>query len=106
MKHTGATSSGEGAVIKPNPGLLARGLVRFYQVWHGSLRLAGAGFVIRRLSHGLKGLQNFPLDVKGIGTVPVDFRDYSGFLWMQHLLGDTLAAHDIETGLFRALERR
>ena len=106
MKHTGATSCGGGAVIKPNPGLLARGLVRFYQVWHGSLRLPGAGFVIRRLSHGMKGLQNFPLDVKGIGTVPVDFRDYSGFLWMQHLLGDTLAAHDIETGLFRALERR
>jgi FkbM family methyltransferase len=81
-------------------------LVGFYKVWHGSLRLPGAGFVIRRLSQRLRGLQNFPLEVKGIGTVGVDFRDYSGFLWMQHLLGDTLAAHDIETGLFRALEGR
>src|SRR5678816_1915218 len=97
-----ASSCGDG-VTKPNPGILARALVGFYKVWHGSLRLPGAGFVIRRLSQRLRGLQNFPLEVKGIGTVGVDFRDYSGFLWMQHLLGDTLAAHDIETGLFLSL---
>lgn len=35
----------------------------------------------------------------------VDFRDYSGMLWLQHLLGEKLAAFDIEDGLFQAIAR-
>ena len=40
-----------------------------------------------------------------MGTVIVDFRDHSGFLWLQHLIGDELAAYDIGRGLFIALRR-
>lgn len=87
------------------PGLLAGGIVAFYQFWHGRCHLPGAGFILRKSSQFLSGLQRYPLGVKGVGTVPVDFRDHAGFLWLQHLLGDKLAAFDIEEGLFRALTR-
>ena len=50
-------------------------------------------------------LHHYPLEVDRVGTVIVDFRDHSGLLWLQHLIGDELAAYDIERGLFRALSR-
>lgn len=87
------------------PGLVALGMVTFYRFWHGRCHLPGAGYLLRKCSRFLPSLQRYPLEIKGVGTVPVDFRDHAGFLWLQHLLGDKLAAFDIEEGLFRVLTR-
>ena len=84
---------------------MAEALVAFYKLWHGRCRLPGAGYLLRRFSNTLPSLHRYPLEVDGVGTVIVDFRDHSGFLWLQHLIGDELAAYDIGRGLFIALRR-
>ena len=92
-----------GDAARPSP--LAVLIVEFYRWWHGRLHLKGAGYVLRKSSTFVAGLQHYPLEVKGVGSVHVDFRDYSGVLWLQHLLGEKLAAFDIEKGLFQAIAR-
>lgn len=106
MTHADAPSgraSRLGTSVATN--LLARSIVTFYRLWHGRWHIKGAGYVLRKSSNFLADLQHYPLDVKGVGTVRVDFRDYSGLLWLQHLLGDKLEAFDIEEGLFQAIAR-
>jgi len=88
--------------VSAGPGIAARSVVSLYRFWHGKLHLPGGGLLLRRLSPALKGLQSYPLRIEGVGTMAVDFRDYSGLLWLQHLIGDQLAAWDIETGIFSA----
>ena len=87
------------------PDIFSHSLVLFYRLWHGRFRLPGAGYLLRNSSRYLPGLQNYPLPIKDVGTVIVDFRDYSGLLWLQHLLGDRMAAFDVEDGLCKALKR-
>jgi len=86
-------------------GLLSHSIVNFYRFWHGRCGLPGARLLLKKSSQFLGGLQHYPLKIAGIGTVPVDFRDYSGLLWLQHLMGDRLASTDIEGGLFAAIGR-
>jgi FkbM family methyltransferase len=85
------------------PGVLADAFVGFYRVWHGRLRMKGAGYLLQRASRYVSGLQQYPLQVRGVGIVPVDLRDYAGRLWLQHLLGDSLAPFDLEDGLSRSM---
>lgn len=63
-------------------------LVAFYRFWHGTLRLPGAGRLLRRAARRLPELQSFPLTVPGVGSVRVDFRDCSAYFWINTLLGE------------------
>lgn len=76
-------------------------LIRFYQFWHGCLKLKGAGFVVRKLAPYLRSLQNFPLQLPEGQTIRLDFRDVSAWYWMNYLLGDKLE----EAGLVEAVCR-
>ncbi len=84
-------------------GFLAESIITFYRFWHGRCRLKGAGFLLRHASQYVGGLQRYPLRVPDVGTITVDFRDYAGRLWIQHLIGDRLAAFDLEDSLCRAV---
>ncbi|MDR2462560.1 MAG: FkbM family methyltransferase [Verrucomicrobiales bacterium] len=76
---------------------ISRLLVALYRFWHGTLGLPGMGWLLRRAARRLEPLQNFPLPIDSIGTVPVNFTDVSAFAWLNHTLGDP----EPETGLLK-----
>ena len=85
--------------------MIAQLVVALYRFWHGRCHLKGGGYFLKKCSEFLPGLQNYPLQIEGLGTVPVDFRDSSGFVWLNHLLGEKLDTKVMEQGLFHALDR-
>jgi len=95
MKHTeikhGFNFNGARA-----PSLLA---VAFYRLWHGRLRLKGAGLLIKFLAPHCKSLQHFPLQLNEGQTINLDFRDISAACWLNYTLGDSFE----ETGLLKAM---
>jgi FkbM family methyltransferase len=64
-------------------------LVLFYRWWHGTLHLKGAGLVLSFASRLLPGLRNYSLLVQGIGLVPINLSDVSGFAWLNLSLNET-----------------
>jgi FkbM family methyltransferase len=83
--------------------LAARAIVGFYELWHGRLRLKGAGYLVRVASQYVRGMQRYSLMVPSLGVITVDLRDYAGRLWLQRLLGDPLASFDSEDSLGQAI---
>ena len=67
---------------------IADGLVGFYKLWHGKLHLPGAGALLRFSSRSIPALQNYPVSVPGIGTIPLDFRMDNAYSWTNFLLND------------------
>jgi len=63
-------------------------LVGFYRYWHGALHLPGAGALLRFCARWILPLQNFPVTVPGIGTIPLDFRKDYAYTWTNFLLND------------------
>lgn len=61
-------------------------LIGFYRTWHGRFRLRGAGALLKRVSPWVRGLQNYPLHVDGVGTVLLDMRDVGSFMWLNYAL--------------------
>ena len=78
----------------------SQALVNIYRVWHGTLHLKGAGYLLTRAARFLKSLQNFPLILPEGQTIYVDFRDVSAMYWINHLMGDTFE----ERGLLIAIK--
>jgi len=74
--------------VHSSPKPLGALLVSFYRLWHGFLRLKGAGWLIRRLAPVSKSLQNFPLRLPEGQIITLDFRDISAMSWVNHLLGE------------------
>jgi FkbM family methyltransferase len=70
------------------PTKVAEAAVAFYRFWHGSMRMPGAGWLLRRLASRMSGLQAYPLPVPGVGRIPLDFRDVSAYGWVNTLLGE------------------
>jgi FkbM family methyltransferase len=74
-------------------------LVGFYRLWHGALRLKGAGYLVTRLAWTLRTLQAYPLRLPEGQIILVDFRDVSGMTWLNFLIGDDVQ----EAGLLKAM---
>jgi FkbM family methyltransferase len=68
--------------------VLARLLVQLYFLVHGRLHLPGAGWLIRRMVPWVPGLQRYPLEVPGVGTAVLDFRDDAAFSFLNIYLGE------------------
>ena len=95
MKHAEIKSSFEFSGPRA-PGSLA---VAFYRLWHGRLKLKGAGLLIKLLAPHCESLQHFPLRLDEGQTIKLDFRDISAACWLNHTLGDSFE----ETGLLKAM---
>ena len=68
--------------------LPAEAFVEFYKFWHTRLGFKGAGFLLRTMAKVVPPLRRYPLHVPGIGTIPVNFSDVSGFFWINQLMGE------------------
>jgi FkbM family methyltransferase len=75
-------------------------IVKFYNFWHGVLRLKGAGFILTTAARFLKGLHRYPLTLPEKQVIRVDFRDVSAMYWINHLSGDDFE----ERGLIVAIK--
>lgn len=73
--------------------------VDFYRLWHGYLKLKGAGWLMRVLAPHFQSLQTHPLVLDEGQSITLDFRDISAFCWLHHSLGETFE----ETGLLQAM---
>ncbi len=80
--------------------MMSHALVGFYRLWHGMLRLKGAGFLLTKAAKWLKRLQNYPLDLPEGQRISVDFRDISAMYWLNHLVGNVFE----ERGLLLAIK--
>lgn len=97
MKHAEIKNKNSLSFSGPRaPGSL---VVAFYRMWHGRLRLKGAGLLIKFLAPYCKSLQRFPLRLNEGQTINLDFRDISAACWLNHTLGDSFE----ETGLLKAM---
>lgn len=79
--------------------MIARVIVAFYRIWHGRWDLPGAGWLLRTTAPYLHGLQSFPLEIGGFGTICIDLRDHAGLVWLRHLEGFPVAPWDDEAAL-------
>lgn len=68
--------------------MIATVLVRFYLLWHGRLKLPGAGLLLRLSRHFLPKLRDYPLAFPGSGTARLDFRDQASFSLLNYKAGD------------------
>jgi FkbM family methyltransferase len=75
-------------------------LVKLYQFWHGTVRVKGAGKLLRLSAQWITALQDYPVAVPGIGTIPLDFRNDYAYSWTNYLLDE---GHQEEAGLFIVL---
>ena len=75
--------------------MLSRILIEIYRQWYGRLNLKGFGFLLSKAAHLLPQLKRFPLEVPGVGTIDVDFRDASAFAWQNYLLGKKCQEHGL-----------
>jgi FkbM family methyltransferase len=81
--------------------VLSKLLVAIYRVVHGKLGLPGAGWLIRRMIPVAPGLKAYSLQVEGVGTAILDFRDTAAFGLLNVVLGD----YGDDDELFRCLDR-
>jgi FkbM family methyltransferase len=95
----GVTSSG---LLDTLGKMISALLVVFYRIWHGRLKLQGAGWLIRHAAVYLPGLQAFPLQLKDGTRIEVDFRDVSAWCWINQAVGDVF----FEIGLLKAMQAR
>jgi FkbM family methyltransferase len=79
--------------------MVSRALVSFYKLWHGTMGLKGAGKLLGILAPRLSGLQSFPQKLPCGSQINLDFRDVSGFVWLNEIVGD----RSQEDGLIHAL---
>jgi FkbM family methyltransferase len=80
--------------------MFATTLIQVYRIWHGVLKIKGAGFLLSRAAPFVRSLQEYPLQLTDKHTVIVDFRDISAMYWLNHLLGDSFE----EQGLLEAMK--
>lgn len=86
--------------MTPKNILRSDALVGFYRFWHGKLHWKGSG-VLLRLAAGYFGeLERYHLAVPNIGCLTVNFRDSSGFAWLNYSLREP--GH--EEGMITALK--
>ena len=78
---------------------LASLLVSFYRIWHGALKLKGAGYMLGKLAPVYGSLQSYPIRLHEGQAVALDFRDISAFCWLNYTLGEEFE----ETGLLKAM---
>lgn len=78
-------------------------IVEFYRIWHGKLRLKGAGRLISYLAPRMPGLQQFPLRLPNGRIANVDFRELSAFGWLNAMLGDDYQETPLINSLCRHL---
>lgn len=84
--------------------MIADFLVGFYRFWHGSLKLQGAGRLLRTLARLLPGMQAFPLALSPGHSVVLDFRDDSAFYWLNYTLGESYEERGLLLGVARFLK--
>jgi FkbM family methyltransferase len=84
--------------------MVARGLFAFYQFWHGTLHLRGAGRLLSWAAQHNRSLQKFRLVIPSIGETTFDFRDSSSFYWVNYLLGDRLEEEGMNLVMRRYLK--
>ncbi|MEI7728153.1 MAG: FkbM family methyltransferase [Verrucomicrobiota bacterium] len=82
-------------------GVIAKLLVRNYCFVHGTLKLPGAGLLLRRCLPFVRGLWDYPLHIPEVGTARLDFRDDGAFGMLNVVLGD----YGHNTHLFRCFDR-
>lgn len=63
-------------------------LVAFYKFWHGTMRLRGAGALLRSFARA-SGAASYRLRVPGVGVLTIDPRDPSGTGWINYGFGET-----------------
>jgi FkbM family methyltransferase len=74
--------------MQTQPSPIARAFLAFYIFVHGRLHLRGAGALIRLAARWLRGLQAYPYELPGIGTIALDFRDSSACGMLNFSLGE------------------
>jgi FkbM family methyltransferase len=84
--QSGPTISMNPTKTKPSPA--ARAFVKFYGFIHGRLHLRGSGLMLRAAARFLPGLRAFPLAMKEVGTVSVDFREEASYGLLNYTLGE------------------
>lgn len=57
-------------------------IISFYRLWHGKLKLKGAGRLLTSMSRKLKKLQHYPLKLNEGQLIHLDFRDVSAWYWL------------------------
>ncbi len=68
--------------------MIAQFFLRLYFLVHGTLGLPGAGWLIRRMVRFVPGLRACPMELPGVGTAVLDFRDEAMFALVNLRLGD------------------
>jgi FkbM family methyltransferase len=76
-------------------------LIGIYRFWHGKLGLKGAGFILRFCNRFFPELEKYHLRIPKVGSLTVNFKDASGFAWLNYSLGE--AGH--EDGIIGAIQR-
>ena len=84
--------------------MVAQALFAFYQFWHGTLHLRGAGRLLTLAAQHNRSLQKFRLVIPAIGETTFDFRDSSSFYWVNYLLGDRLEEEGMNLVMRRYLK--
>jgi len=84
--------------------MVAQALFAFYQFWHGTLHLRGAGRLLTLAAQRNRSLQKFRLVIPPIGETTFDFRDSSSFCWVNYLLGDRLEEEGLNLVMRRYLK--
>jgi FkbM family methyltransferase len=81
--------------------MFARLLVGLWQLLYGKFHLRGSGLLIRLFYPFLPGLKAYPVEVPGVGTIPIDLRQSGAYnLLLRFKLGDL----GTDIGLYRAME--
>ena len=81
--------------------MLARMLVGLWLLVYGKFHLRGSGFLIRFFYPFVPGLKAYPLEVPGVGTIPLDLRQNGSYgMLLRFKLGDP----GTDVGLYRAIE--
>ena len=75
--------------------LIAHTLVGFYYIWHGKLRLKGAGKFLRFCAKHISTLRDFRLKLSENQIITIDFRDVSAWYWINNKLGDQFEEHGL-----------
>ena len=68
--------------------MLASFLVEFYLLWHGKLRLPGAGSLLRLFRGFVPGLRDFPLSFGESKVARINFLDQASFSLLNYKAGE------------------
>jgi FkbM family methyltransferase len=82
--------------------MLARLLVRLWLFVYGRLHLRGSGALIRLFYPLLPGLKHYPVNVPGVGVVPIDLKESGAYnMLLRFELGDL----GTDAGLYSAMQQ-